>query len=112
MKKIKIKFVFNLLPGMVLHTIVIHTKILFRAEIDSFRKKDDHNVIEGEAEFETSNSKFVFSFIGSGDVTTTNTEGSYNFSFKNKNIYNPDKTFIVNQDCNFGEVITDVELPK
>jgi len=110
MKTIKIKFRFNLLSGMVLQTLVLHTKILFREELDRLRKKEDHNIIEGEIEFETSASECVFSFTGSGDITTINTEGTYNFIYKNKNVYTEDKSFKVNDFGRFGDVLTKVKL--
>lgn len=112
METIRIKFKFNLLPGMVLHTLVLHTKILYRKDIDVFRTPDDHNIIEGEAEFRTSNTQFTFSFTGSGDITTPHTQGSYNFSYNNKNLFTSDKIFKVNKQANFGAVLTNVQLPN
>lgn len=112
MNKIKLKFIFKLVSGMILDTLVLHTKIINRDELDKFRKEDDNNIIEGEAEFKSGADKYIITFVGSAEATAINAKGSYNFIYKGKKLFDEDQEFKVKKNGTFGDQLENIKLPK
>lgn len=109
MKKLTLKFEFNLLSGMSLTSLWVHTTGLGKKELDNFRKLDEPKKYKGEIEISTTTDKVTFTISGAGNQPGL--QGTFNFTLNDKKVFSEDQRLSVNSKGRISFNKHNIKLP-